>query len=71
MLKNNMNKEKEIEKLKKEAKKYYLEYNNNDYSCGLTMADYMSKDRINIKANFNNTWKKLMELDPTCPKIEL
>jgi DNA-directed RNA polymerase subunit L len=66
-----MNKENEIEKLKKEAKKYYLQYQNNDYSCGLLLADYMSKDRIDIKSNFNNAWKKLMELDPSCPKMEL
>jgi len=66
-----MGKEKEIEKLKRDAKKYYLEYNNNNYSCGLTLADYISKDRINVKENFNKTWKKLMELDPLCPKMEL
>lgn len=66
-----MDKNKEIEKLKKEAKKYYLQYQDNDYSCGIALADYMSKDRINVKEKFNNIWKKLMILDPTAPKMEL
>lgn len=65
--------EKKIAKLKKEAKKYYLNYHGlaDDYSCGLTLAEFMSSDIAHNKLEFNRIMDELAVIDPATPKARL
>ena len=65
--------EKEIKKLKKEAKKYYLAYYKvaDNYDCGLNLAENISSDLLYCKNEFNRVMNKLAELDPDTPKARL
>ncbi len=68
-----MNKEKEIKKLRKEAKKYYLAYcaTADSYSCGLSLAEHISSELTHYKIEFNKVMDRLAELDPLAPDTRL
>lgn len=65
--------EKQIAKLKKQAKKHYLNYYGyaDDYDCGLDMAELMCRNMYHSKMEFNRIMDELTVLDPSIPKARL
>ena len=65
--------EKQIAKLKKEAKKNYLNYCSyaDDCDYGLTMAEYTRPGMLHSKLEFNRIMNELSILDPSTPKGRL
>lgn len=68
-----MNKEKEIEKLKKEAKKHLLAYIKvvNEYDCGISLIENISSTVVHHKEEFNKIMDKLAVIDPAAPDFRL
>lgn len=64
-----------IETLKKEARKYYNQYNkildNNKFSCGIALSEYISPELEILRKKFNETLDELSLIDPSCPTKRL
>lgn len=55
--------------LKKKAKSLYLKIRREEdkYSCGKKLAEYISPDIHALKEEFNEVWDQIMQLDPGAP----
>lgn len=62
-----------INKLKKEAKRLYLRYNEvvDSLPCGRDLAEYISSEALSCKIEFNRVMDELSKLDPNCPQSRL
>ena len=58
----------ELSRLKKRAKKLYLQANNfGDMSCGRTLAEEIRPSIYTARVELDAVWKRIQELDPTVP----
>ena len=62
-----MNVEKQIKKLKEQAKGYYYGAMDNPYDCGLNLLQNISSYNAEMRNKFNETMDKLAEIDPNTP----
>ena len=60
----------EITKLKNDMAKKYQRFKRiaSQYSCGTNLMLNISSEASTLKREIDEIWKKLQELDPTCPK---
>ncbi len=57
-----------IRRLKKKARKYYLQFNKifEEMDCGMALALNISPRLVKLKNNFNNTLDELAKIDSEC-----
>ncbi len=60
----------ELSRLKKKAKKLYLEATRgSDHSCGIALSDYIQGyPRKRAEEKFNEVWARVRKLDPSAPE---
>lgn len=68
-----MNIPKKIERLKKQAREYYLSYQSvlNEHDCGANLAEELFADLSGYKHKFNETMDALALIDSSTPTARL
>lgn len=60
----------EVTRLKGDMAKKYEKFKriSSQYSCGTNLMLNISNEASSLKREIDEMWRKLQELDPTCPK---
>jgi len=60
----------ELKRLKRKAKRLYRKIREEEdkYSCGKKLAEYISPNIGPLKAKFNDVWDRVRVLDPDAPR---